>query len=140
MGVGSVLFRGHVARNLASVPPAINSLATGAPVPVVSGVRFALDRGKDGTVPLRSTLLGVAVALTALVATIVFASGLSRFTSTPSRYGWEWAAQVNDPEGDHRLIDEALKVLPGRPEVAGVAEGAYSQFEIGGRSYRGGGH
>ncbi len=134
VGVGSVLFRGRVARNLASVRAGDQLARIGAPVPVVSGVRFALDRGKDGTVPLPSTLLGVAVALTALVATIVFASGLSRFTSTPSRYGWEWAAQVNDPEGDHRLIDEALKVLPGRPEVAGVAEGAYSQFEIGGRS------
>ncbi len=133
-GVGSVLFRGHVARNLASVRAGDQLARTGAPVPIVSGVRFALDRGKDGTVPLRSTLLGVAVALTALVATIVFASGLTRFTSTPARYGWEWAAQVNDPQGDHRVIDEALKVLPVRPEVTGVAEGAYSQFEIDGRS------
>ncbi len=134
-GVTSVLLRGHAARNLASVRAGDQLARTGAPVPVVSGVRFALDRGKDGTVPLRSTLLGVAVALTALVATIVFSAGLTRFTSTPARYGWQWAAQVNDPEEDHKLIDEAMKVLPAQPQVAGVVEGAYSQFEIDGDSY-----
>jgi hypothetical protein len=133
-GIAAVLLRGHRARNLASVRAGDQLARAGAPVPVVSGVRFALDRGKDGTVPVRSTLLGVAVALTALVATIVFASGLTSFTSSPVRYGWPWAAQINDPEGDGKVLDAALKTLPGRPEVAGVTEGAYSQFDIDERS------
>jgi ABC-type lipoprotein release transport system permease subunit len=133
-GIAAVLLRGRPARNLASVRAGDQLARAGAPVPVVSGVRFALDRGKDGTVPVRSTLVGVAVALTALVATIVFASGLNRFTSSPTRYGWPWAAQLNDPELDHKVIDEALQKLPAQPAVAGVTEGAYSQFDIDGRS------
>jgi hypothetical protein len=134
-GAVSAILRGRVARNAASVRAGDLLARSGAPIPVVSGVRFALDRGKDGTVPLRSTVLGVVVALTALVATVVFAAGLTRFTSTPARYGWQWSAQVEDPnEGEFPVIAAAKTVLPGRADVGGVVEGAYSQVDIDGRS------
>ena len=59
------------------------------------GVRLALDPGRgDATVPLRSTVLGVGLAVAALVATLVYVSGLGHFTSTPKMYGWVWSYQV----------------------------------------------
>ena len=67
----------------------------GAPTPLVTGVRLALDPGRgEAAVPVRSTLLGVGLAVAALVATLVYASGLSYFTSTPRLYGWVWSYQV----------------------------------------------
>src|SRR5262245_55116972 len=65
------------------------------PAPVFAGTRFALDPGRGPTaVPLRSTLLGVTLALGALVAALVYGAGLTQFTSTPGRYGWSWHYQV----------------------------------------------
>src|SRR5439155_9605508 len=73
---------------------------TGAPVPTVTGVRLALDPGRgDAAVPVWSTVVGIGLALAALVATFGYASSLSRFTSTPRLYGWVWTAQV-EPAGN----------------------------------------
>jgi ABC-type lipoprotein release transport system permease subunit len=106
---------------------------TGAPVPVVSGIRFALDRGRDGTVPLWSTVVGITVAIAALVATVVYGSGLTRFTSTPQRYGWVWdgVIQVDDEEVSPAAVAGALATSE---HVTAFAPAHLSQFEIRGHS------
>jgi ABC-type lipoprotein release transport system permease subunit len=102
----------------------------GAPVKVVSGVRFALDRGRDRAVPVVSTMLGISVALAALVATMVYGSGLNRFTTTPVRYGWPWSYQVAADASP----DAVAKALRSVPAIGGYAAGVYSQFDINGHS------
>jgi ABC-type lipoprotein release transport system permease subunit len=106
----------------------------GMPVPLVCGTRFALERGAEKSVPLRSTLVGITVAITALIATLVFGAGLNRFTSSPSRYGWPWNYQlsIDDPSADVAAIGHKLATTPG---VDASAAGVYSQFETRGKSF-----
>jgi hypothetical protein len=130
IGVGAVLRRGQVVRNRVSTAAGDQLARAGAPVPVASGVRFAFDRGKDGTVPLRSTLIGVVVALTALTATVVFGAGLSAFTSTSARYGWPWTFAVEQGDPRSPVLQDTVKFLRNRPGV-GVTHGVYSQFAMG---------
>jgi hypothetical protein len=64
---------------------------TGAPVSVVTGVRFALDSGRGRTsVPARSTILGTAIAVAIVVAALTFGNGLDSLVSHPALYGWNW--------------------------------------------------
>jgi ABC-type antimicrobial peptide transport system permease subunit len=111
-----------------------NRLAqAGAAISVVSGVRFALDRGRDRSVPLPSTLFGITIAVAALVATLVYGAGLTRFTSTPARYGWPWTYQVvlaDDNMSPMTLAHRLAKI----PYVESYALGGYSQFDVGGHS------
>jgi ABC-type antimicrobial peptide transport system permease subunit len=106
--------------------------AAGVAISVVSGVRFALDRGRDRSVPLPSTLFGITVAIAALVATLVYGAGLTRFTTTPSRYGWPWTYQV--AVVDNSSPTTLMQRLAHIPYVASDALGSYSQFDIGGHS------
>ena len=64
---------------------------SGLPVPVVAGVRFALEpRGSAGNVPVRSAFVGTALAVIVVAATITFGSGLHTLVSHPPLYGWNW--------------------------------------------------
>ena len=101
------------------------------PVTIASGVRFAFDRGRDGAVPLRSTLVGVTIALAALVMTLVYGAGLNQFTASPARYGWPWNYQVTVQDGNPDTVAHQLAAIPG---VADFAAGRYSQFEVGNQS------
>ena len=102
---------------------------TGVNAPVASGARFALDRGRDGNVPVRSTLIGVTVAIAALVTTLLYGADLARFTSSPVRYGWPWTYQVS--VGDPAVTPlQAARRIAAEPGVDTVAQGVYSQFEV----------
>ncbi len=105
---------------------------SGAPLPVVTGVRLAFDPGRgDATIPVRSTVFGVGVAIAALVATLVYASSLTHFTSTPRMYGWIWSYQL-EARGEVSVADlEAGAARVARdPQVRAVAIGAYAQLTI----------
>jgi ABC-type lipoprotein release transport system permease subunit len=106
----------------------------GMPVPLVCGTRFALERNRENGVPLRSTLVGVTVAITALVATFVFGSGLNRFTSSPIRYGWPWTYELKIDDQSVNLSAVGQK-LAAMPSVDASAAGVYAQFESRGKSF-----
>jgi hypothetical protein len=107
-----------------------NAGGADVPLPFFTGARFAFDTGRGPTtVPLRSTLLGVTLAIGALVASIVYGAGLTQFTSTPSRYGWSWDYQVEFEDKD---VTQAA--LARDHDVAAVALGGYGQLGIGGRN------
>ncbi len=100
----------------------------GAPTPVVTGVRLALDPGRgEAAVPVRSTLIGVGLAVAALVATLVYASGLSYFTSTPRLYGWVWSYQI-EPNGGN--ITDLARATRADHDVRAAAVGFYSQLTM----------
>jgi hypothetical protein len=123
--------RRPVRANATRMPVADLLASSGAPVPLVTGIRFALDRGRDGFVPLRSTLLGIVVAIAALVATLVYGAGLTRFTSTPERYGWPWDCLVTANSELAPMVDTSMAEIT---SIKAHALGMYSQFDIAGNS------
>jgi hypothetical protein len=108
----------------------------GASPPVVTGVQFALERGRgDAAIPVRSTMFGVGVAIAALVATLVFGAGLSHFVSTPQMYGWAWSYQVEPSDGaTTATLEHAVVGFARDPHVRGAAVGAYAQLTISGKT------
>lgn len=69
---------------------------SGAPVTAVTGVRFALDAGQGrAAVPVRSALLGTALAVTAVTAAVTFGANLLHLVNTPRLYGQEWDIAVD---------------------------------------------
>jgi len=107
--------------------------AAGVPIAGVVGMRFALEPGRGRTaVPVRSALLGTAMAVALLVATLTFASGLHTLVSTPSLYGWNWTYMLNPTSS---VPPGALKLLDHDPDVAawtGIA--AYTSAELDGQT------
>ena len=88
--------------------------ATGLPLSGVIGLRFALEPGRERTLGVaRSVLIGAVVALTTVVATLTFGSGLNTLVTHPSLYGWNWdyaLVQVGGgqvPPFDQRLLDRS---------------------------------
>ena len=71
----------------------------GLALTAVVGVRFALEPGRDrDAVPVRSALVGAALAVTIVVATLTFGSGLSTLITHPSLYGWNWNYAIIGPQ------------------------------------------
>ena len=70
---------------------------TGAPPSVVVGTSRALERGRGrASVPVLTALLGTVVAVTALVATVVFGASLSNLVSSPALYGRNWQVDLSN--------------------------------------------
>jgi hypothetical protein len=63
----------------------------GAPLAAVTGIRFALDPGTGrASVPVRSAMLGLAIAVAAVAGAGTFGANLLRLVSTPGLYGQGW--------------------------------------------------
>src|SRR5437868_4392880 len=59
------------------------------PVPAVTGVHYALESGRGGnTVPVRSAIVGAALAIVVVTGTLTFGASLHGLVSHPERYGW----------------------------------------------------
>jgi hypothetical protein len=98
------------------------SAALGLPPTANAGVRMAVEPGRGrGAVPVRSSLLAVVVAVTALVGTITFGAGLNRLLATPRLYGWNWDAHVV-ANRDGISADDIVRLLKDDDRVQDVAE------------------
>jgi len=65
--------------------------AFGLPPPALAGVRFAVESGAgNDSVPVRSAILGAAMAVVVVVATVTFGASLDSLVSHPALYGWNW--------------------------------------------------
>ncbi len=85
----------------------------GLPAVAVTGVRFALEPGGGAdTVPVRSAILGAALALVVMIATVTFGSSLDTLVSHPALYGWNWNYELSASQG---------AVLPGARSAALLA-------------------
>ena len=74
--------------------------ASGLPAPAIEGVRFALDPRVGGTtVPVRSAIVGTALALVVVIATVTFGASLDTLVSHPSLYGWDWNYELTGGGG-----------------------------------------
>ena len=102
--------------------------AAGMPVAGVVGVRFALENPRGSTaLPVRSALLGTAVAVAVVVATLTFASGLNTLVSHPSLYGWNWTYMLN---ASNDVPPQALTALDHDPDVAAWAGANLANAQI----------
>ena len=73
---------------------------TGAPPSAVIGVRHALERGRGAaSIPVGTALFGSALAVTALCATVVFATSLTHLTATPALYGSDYQLSFSNSNG-----------------------------------------
>lgn len=79
--------------------------ASGAPVSVVSGSGFVLERGRS-SIAARSAAIGVAFGSAGLVAVAVFAASQGALEHTPARWGQVWDAEIPlDPHDEFADAD-----------------------------------
>jgi len=85
------------ARTESPTSSGISRAVAGAPLtpPIAVGASMALDSGRGASaVPVRSAIAGAVVAITGVVAVIVFAASLGTLATTPAAYGYNWDAHL----------------------------------------------
>jgi hypothetical protein len=98
--------------------------ASGLPVVAIGGISFAVDPGEGrATVPVRSTIVGAALAVALVIATLTFGTSLQSLVSHPALYGWNWTYALNPNNG---VPPKSITALRRDPMVA-----AFSEFESG---------
>ena len=104
---------------------------TQVPPTAVVGVRFALEPGRGArAVPVRTTMLGVALVVALLTATWSFAASLQRLLDTPALYGWNWDIKSGAP-GLPGVVDTTLRAaLSNDHAIAALAVGTVSQLAL----------
>ncbi|HZO49389.1 MAG TPA: FtsX-like permease family protein [Gaiellaceae bacterium] len=106
----------------ARASPVAGVLARATSMPtVVAGARLALEQGRGRTaVPVRATLAGLVVAVTALTASLVFGASLDRLLATPRLYGLSWDLQVTNYGAGPNLESRAARIgaVPGVAQVS----------------------
>jgi hypothetical protein len=106
--------------------------AAGLSVAGVVGVRLALEQGRGrSAVPVRSALIGTVLAVTLVVATLTFASGLGTLVSHPPLYGWNWSYTLS-PTND--VPPKTLSVLERDRDVAAWSGADYTNVGIDGEN------
>jgi ABC-type lipoprotein release transport system permease subunit len=105
--------------------------ARGLSPAAVQGVRFAARGGDTRTVPMRSTLLAVTIAITAVLATVTFAESLGKLIDTPSRYGQGWDRLV-DAQFGPAPVSRIVERFGMDPAVRGIAAGNYGDVVVNG--------
>lgn len=108
------------------------ALGLASSVPGSIGVRMAFEPGHGRTaVPVRSALVGTALAVAAVVAAIVFGASLLGLVGTPHRYGQNWDQELDLQVGAIPIVagDKVLARIPG---VTGYAGGNYGQVSVAG--------
>jgi len=101
--------------------------ASGMPFPMVTGLRFALEPGTGrSTVPVRSAILGAALAVIVVVATVTFGASLDTLVSRPALYGWNWDYEMVGAYGGISNIPQTgLDAQLGRDRDVEAWSGAY---------------
>jgi hypothetical protein len=117
--------------------PAALALAAsraGLPLTVVTGVRYALERGNGRLrAPVRATLAGSVVAITALVAAVVFGTSLNGLTTNPVRQGWTWQLLLQSQGGWGSWYPFNMSpLMAGQPGLLGWSELGFGQLTIAG--------
>lgn len=81
------------ARTETPTSSSVSRALAGAPLtpPIAVGASMALESGRGASaVPVRSAIAGAIVAITGVVAVVVFAASLATLATTPAAYGYNW--------------------------------------------------
>lgn len=115
-----------------TVPLAERFARLGFPPTAVTGVRFAVDRGRGRTAaPTRSAILSVAFSVAALTTALTFGASLDHLFSTPRLYGWNWDVVVGNPYTTD-LSERLVPALRTAREVGGFSGVRAAFLDIGG--------
>ncbi len=105
----------------------------GLPPPVVEGVRLAVDPGSGrSAVPVRSAILGAALAMIVTVAAVTFGASLDTLVSHPALYGWNWTYALSSGYPTYVPRERAAALLDHDPAVAAWTGVYYATFKIDG--------
>src|SRR6202012_2580107 len=97
------------------------SAGAGLPVTLTAGIRMALERGRGAAVvPVRTSIGGAVVGLTALVAALVFGASLTHLLTSPPLYGVTWDTEIWNNNGPG-AIGAGAPVVRADPDVASAA-------------------
>ncbi len=103
------------------------AVASGAPMPLVMGTRFAMDPGRGrAALPTRSALIGAVVGVSGVVAAAAVLASLDRVSASPARYGWNHDATVSDVD------EEALAALVENDDFAAVTAVQHGEIAVAG--------
>ena len=105
---------------------------TGLPVVAMVGIQHAVGSGSGRLrAPVRATLTGSVVAVTALVAALVFGASLTGLVTHPSRYGWNWTLLIQAEGGWGNWAPATIdKLVSHQPGVTGWSEFGFGQLAI----------
>jgi hypothetical protein len=107
--------------------------AAGAPPSAVIGVRHALERGRGAaSVPVGTALFGSALAVTALCATVVFATSLTHLTTTPALYGSDYQLSFSNSNGGPGNTDSWISSLQHDHSITAIMLAASDEVSING--------
>jgi hypothetical protein len=107
---------------------------SGLPEPAIAGLRFSLERGRGRTAaPVRAALLGAALAVAVVVATVTFGSSLDTLDSHPALYGWNWTYAINSP-GTDDVPPAVGRLLSHDPDVAAWTGYTFANVQIDGQT------
>jgi hypothetical protein len=123
-------------RAVPSKPSSVAAVArsSGLPLPLVTGLRLALEPGQGTTaVPVRSVMAGTALALTALIAALTFGASLDHLVARPRLGGWDWDVALVDSQGYGNTNPAATtEILGSDPDVTQWGGAFYGADEFDG--------
>jgi hypothetical protein len=108
------------------------SRRSGLPITALTGMRYALERGYGRQrAPVRATLAGSVIAVTALAVSVVFSTSLTGLVSHPTRYGWNWDA-LAVAQGGWAVLSPKITTttMTRQPGVTGWSEFGFGQLTI----------
>jgi hypothetical protein len=107
----------------------------GLPVVAVVGARYAVESPQGHRRgPVFSNLVGSVVAVTAVVAAVVFGASLDNLVSHPVRYGWNWDVLMQSEGGYGNWSNTTMATLIGEQQgVTGWSTFSFAQVPIDGQ-------
>ncbi|HEX4396921.1 MAG TPA: FtsX-like permease family protein [Trebonia sp.] len=107
--------------------------ARGLSPAAVSGIQLAFEPGRGrSAVPVRAAIAGMAAALAAVLAALVFGSSVSHVIGDPAVAGWDWDVTVGNPHsGD--ISAQAVPRLRADTFVSGFTVTAMGDALLDGR-------
>jgi hypothetical protein len=106
----------------------------GLPPPAVTGIRFALEPGSGrNAVPVRSAILGAALAVIIVIATVTFGASLNTLVSHPALYGWNWSYELSAGEGNNLPAAQVARLLDADHHVASWTSVRFNTIEVDGQ-------
>jgi ABC-type antimicrobial peptide transport system permease subunit len=117
---GGAARRSRIASAIAQLP---------LPVSAGAGARLALEPGHGRTAtPVRSAIVGLTLAVAAMVAAFGFSASMDHFGATPRLWGLNFEFGTGQPFLGSEFEDKAVPVIRHDPSVANLAVGNFQHY------------
>ena len=122
---GAVEYQGSVRRS------ALAAWIARLPLPASAGAgaRLALEPGHGrSATPVRSAVIGLTIAVAAMVASFGFAASMDHFGHTPRLFGLDFTFGAGQPFKGDLFQKEGVPVIEAEPDLQDLAVGNFQQF------------